>query len=784
MTEAPTGSTQSNKRRRLHSSCDSCRKKKARCDSAERPGKPCTNCITARIQCTHARVIMGEKISSSPESPKTAQEHVATILSTTTIYVPPTDHNVLERILVKVAQYARSLEEQLAALQPRPLAPIINLGSSHEDSPLRTSRDKTWTTDTDDGLDISDSLRALTIEGTNRFYGHSSSVQFIDTAMNIHGKTSHAAGVQRPEFWSIKPWEKFAVESPQLVFPEDDLLETLIKIYFDQVNPIINILHFLSFHQSILDGLHLHDPQFGALVLMVCALASRYSDDPRVFIEGDNSEHSCGWKWYSQVRRLRATFLPVPSLYQLQTICLSIPYPDSSSPEESWILAGLGIRVAQGAGAHYRDGYRKMEPLTAELYRRAFWNLVVADTMISSFTGRPSITKPSELEVDLPVACDEEYWGIPNAAQPEGKPSNSAFMPVWLELMLIFGRIQRAVFSLKMRLREEIVELDSALTKWITTIPEHLRWDPHQQNQTFLDQSAILYSTYYYAQLLIHRPFIPAPGKEPVANPTEFSSFAVCANAARSCGHVLDVQARRGRSLLHILTPIAALFDSAVVLLVNVWAVVDGSRSQTPEDFARATADVQNCLRVLRLYEKRWRGAGRNCDILSAMLNIGKYTSQSHSLKRAREVENISTPANATENSLTLPASDDDSIPQQMVALERSMRDTDHLFSLPLLTQELGCLPVYQSFEYQPTFEPNAPYPIPLYLDPQRDLELLFAADPAPESIFSEQPDGITGSDSDNIQLPQVSFNIPMGDSWQDWSTYLANVDGLYRENF
>ncbi|KAJ7696764.1 hypothetical protein B0H17DRAFT_869514, partial [Mycena rosella] len=88
-------------------------------------------------------------------------------------------------------------------------------------------------------------------------------------------------------------------------------------------------------------------------------------------------------------------------------------------------------------------------------------------------------------------------------------------------------------------------QLSSALNNWIDAIPEHLRWDPNQENQIFLNQSAALYASYYQAQILIHRPFIPAPGKD-------FPSLAICANAAWSCRHVMDVQTRRSRRLLHL----------------------------------------------------------------------------------------------------------------------------------------------------------------------------------------------------------------------------------------
>ncbi|KAJ7810544.1 fungal-specific transcription factor domain-containing protein [Mycena olivaceomarginata] len=666
---------QNGKRRRLQGSCDSCRKRKG--------------------------------ASFSPR-----KSMLQTILSPSYVYTTSQDPKATHRILVHVAQYARSLEEKLAALQPQTLVPVTTSSNPTEACNPENTVSK-------DDLDIQDALRLLTISGTDRFYGPSSSVQFTKTA--IKRIRVSAPYVQRPEFWRTQPWERLTIEPPQQVFPENDLLKALIKIYFEQINPLLGILHFPSFHRSILDGLHFRDPQFGAVVLTVCALASRYSDDPRVFIEGANSEHSCGWKWYRQVRPLRATFSDVPSLYELQLICLgTIFIIGQSIPEESWILAGIGIRCAQGVGAHQRSAYSNMKPLTAELYKRVFWILVTIDATMSAMNGRPSMTNPSEK---------------PDAVQPEGKPSNSACLPVFLRLMLIFGRIQREVYPANGQMCSEsvVVELDSALNEWVDTIPEHLRWNPHQENQIFH-----VLSWYFSApQILMHRPFIPAPGKESVK--MNFPSLAICANAARSCGHVLDVQARRGRGLLHYPTLMTTLFDSAVVLLVNVWAVVGSRGPQTPEDFARATADAQNCVRVLRLYERRWRVAGRNVN---------------EKWKRSRRRQ----------------------IYKSLSHWGIRFKKTDHLFSLPIFTDELGRLPVrpstrlpvYDPFDYEPTSRPNEFEPDPLY-----------NVDSALDSIFSPPQVRLPGDE--DIQLPSNPLDIPWA---TDWDAYLASVDGMNQGTF
>ncbi|KAJ6602880.1 hypothetical protein DFH09DRAFT_1069242 [Mycena vulgaris] len=589
-------------------------------DSAEMPDRRCTQCITFRTECTHDRL----KGSENPFTPffRTAQEHVSSILSTSTVYITPSDPH---EVLLAIAQYARGLEEQLSALQPHaPITAPTTLGSP---APFLTAY--STSPGTQGRLLVPDHTGPngpiQTIPDAI-FHGGSSSAQIFSGIINC----MDAVSCQRPEFWTAQPWEQNSADAPIQVFPEHDQLSSLIHIYFEQINPLVGLLHSPSFHQSISEGLYLRDRDFGAVVLAVCSLASRYSEDPRVLLDGESAEHSCGWKWFRQV------------------ICLCVLFlTGSSESEECWILAGFGIRFAQGAGVHHRRGYIGLGSLEAELYKRAFFTLVVADTLTSCFRGRPRVIWPAvELDLDLPVNCDGEFWGIPNAVQPLGRPSHSAFTIAYLRLMEIFRRIQDIIVCIQpLRLssflslqqypangrlcsQSAVGTLDAALNEWvINDIPAHLRWNPAQENPVFLEQSATLVLrrllsetrelTPVAAQILIHRPFIPAPGQKSIPH-TSFPSLAICANAARSCGHILGVETQRRPGLLHHPYIMHALFDCAIVLLADV----DGSREplEAAERYTRAAADVQPCLAVLRLHERRWRMAGKLCDVISAML--------------------------------------------------------------------------------------------------------------------------------------------------------------------
>ena len=128
-------------------------------------------------------------------------------------------------------------------------------------------------------------------------------------------------------------------EHTTFVFPPTDLLHSLVSIYFDLFNIYNPLLHRPTFERDVREELHLRDSGFGAVLLMVCALAARASNDPRVLLarESDTARmqtvdgsdpskeqeepryHSAGWAWFAQVQKSRPAmwFMP-PRLYDLQ----------------------------------------------------------------------------------------------------------------------------------------------------------------------------------------------------------------------------------------------------------------------------------------------------------------------------------------------------------------------------------------------------------------------------------------------------------------------------------
>jgi hypothetical protein len=116
------------------------------------------------------------------------------------------------------------------------------------------------------------------------------------------------------------------LKGPQVspVFPELSLMRHLLDIYFDIHNIIFPILHRPSFERSFADKLHERNDPFGAVVLLMCAIACRHSDDPRVKHPIVTSTSNTGWNLFNQIDRMRRIRMLEHQLYDAQIYAVGL----------------------------------------------------------------------------------------------------------------------------------------------------------------------------------------------------------------------------------------------------------------------------------------------------------------------------------------------------------------------------------------------------------------------------------------------------------------------------
>ncbi|KAJ7282763.1 hypothetical protein C8J57DRAFT_1218941 [Mycena rebaudengoi] len=595
-----------------------------------------------------------------------AQDHVDTILIHSTAYIAPED---LREVLLNVARYCRSLEGELAGFRQLEAArsPAAEADALEEDNNdhkhgIIIKFDSTANDLSDAIDDLSDALKTINvINAESRFFGKSNSLFLVHTALAMkenRGGGPNSQQLRRPQFWS-NSWEKRHVTPlPDLKFPSKDLLEDLLDIYFTRIQIVIGLLHRPTFEASIARGLHSTNRGFGSVVLAVCALAAQFSEDPRVVLEGTNSHLSAGWEWYQQVRPFRTDFTVPPTLYDLQLV---------------------GVKIV--------------------IFKRVLLDLIFGTTACYCLPPGDMFDRImlaiNSYDIDYPIEVDDEYW---ENIDPEKALPAACRETLDVYLMEILGLTHKTI-----RPRgPSLTFTSSALNKWVDAIPDHLRWDPTREQEPFATQSACLYTCYYHVQIQVHRTFIPSPAnRKPLSS--NFPSLAICANSARSCSHVMEAQAKR--SLLVHPQALNAMLDSAVVLSLNVWG---GRKTGAAADPHAAANDVQKCIRVLQMYERHWQSAGRYCDTLYSIGNVGSPTNVPN-LKRGRNSEaplpHDSSPSYSGPRSFAGSQRVSSAIEQsQQPMLATADVNFNHLFGLPIYTEDLGNLPVYESFEWDLPF--------------------------------------------------------------------------------
>ncbi|KZV66805.1 hypothetical protein PENSPDRAFT_77534 [Peniophora sp. CONT] len=416
-----------------------------------------------------------------------------------------------------------------------------------------------------------------------------------------------------------------------LCFPDQILMDELVEHYFANINIFTPILHRPTFENDLRSYLHLRERNFGCVVLLVCALGSRFTDDRRVLVDGDQTRQSSGWKWFIQTQIFNdATLLTTTwHLHVLQAACLATLYTSDVSSIHAWMLVGAGIRFAVDIGAHKRRAYGTKPALEDELYKRSFWTLVYFDRTLSANMGRPCSIQEEDFDLEMPLCCDDEYLTHEGPEQAAQQPSLLSYFMCSLKLSQIQGLTLRTVYaSTKARVHynfqgEEwmtrtVAHLDSLLNSWTNSVPDHLRWDPKRVDDVFFSQSAQLHLQYRSVQIMIHRPFIASRGLKPLPA----LSLAICTNAARSIARLAGaLQERTPQRLSALDVFMWTLGVSAIVLLIGIG---NARLSNVTIDRKGTMADVELLLSIFRERKERWPSAIRLLGLLEYFKSLGE----------------------------------------------------------------------------------------------------------------------------------------------------------------
>lgn len=721
---------------RTQRACDQCRQRKARCDGLGMTDRKCSGCVSTGRECTYTNF----KRKSAKISRKPTPEYVEELEKTI---------EQMRELLVTVKPDMDVLSE----LGPTAESNSVTLTHFSKDFLTACLRNiHTSSASTAHQSDDEEDTYVPVEGGEGIIFGMSSNAHLAKELVNLKneaGKNQHAFNigelpVLEPEIWM--PGEVMSEAFLNADMPDYETLAKLVKVYFERVNIFWPFLHQPTIERQLLQGDHLKQPMAGGKILMIAAIASQYADDFETYWNITNTRESLAWKWFYLGQRLRkstAVSLPSIPLDELQFHCLMTFFlAGHQLGHAGWVLCGAGLRIVQCAGSQKRSRYIHMPPLESELTKRVVWTFTNIDILWSAALGRP----PMHVLVDLgpSIECDDEYCQESNSPEeafkhPPDRPSKIAFFNRMVPLMQILSFVLNTVYStkyLKTHLSSNVPEfnqhlvreLDSAMNKWMEAMPAHLKWDPHNEDDIFFSQSALLHCIFYLVQILIHRPFIPSSNK-PSTIP--LPSLSICLNAARACCRIAEDYVKR----VGFVTPNMqfAVFTAALIILMSVYSKKKSSpNANTAKDFA----DVKRCIHIIEGSGDRWPSTRRSIQALKDLASIGPEPAETSSSSSSSQA----TPPNQPVLDLN--------VDELLAQTWESPTAWDNLFSNfnPVMNDpgsqyNMGAVP---PFINDTTFAPTLPYEA-LWQDtgmlPMNGMGEIFAGlQPMPDGLVTDYP--------------------------------------------
>ncbi|KAF9562836.1 hypothetical protein EC968_005065 [Mortierella alpina] len=336
--------------------------------------------------------------------------------------------------------------------------------------------------------------------------------------------------------------------------PTKAVMDSLLQLYFKHIYPFapffIRRTFMRDYREKPLDAQQVM--LLNAIFCNACVL----SDDPAVRRDTRT--------YYNRARNILDQTRIVSRISTVQALLLLCYYENANGGySEGWLFLGMAIRIAHDIGLHRQDVYT-YDPEQAELRKRVWWALYIADRFSSGGLGRPLNIRDSTFRVRLPSTS----WIL---ATVSDDPDESSYEPeslisdrlLWaVKLATLLGKVLDTMHSIDAETDDEHLTklsktqlplLHNKFTAWYLGLPAELLYTPYTTSSDPQHRpspaTALLQMLYYTSLIKLHMPLFRTLNSSCIDASVLTSSRNICTAAATNICHVADSLLLHG--LLH-----------------------------------------------------------------------------------------------------------------------------------------------------------------------------------------------------------------------------------------
>ncbi|KAF8917781.1 fungal-specific transcription factor domain-containing protein [Mucidula mucida] len=626
-------------RRRVWRACESCRRKKIKCDGCE---PTCSQCSTSGSICTWLQTKDRAALSRHY-----VQELEARLLHMESLFkqVAP----VLEQIGTTNNGGASPPSDSSVNMSPRERSPAAAAAAILRSiAPQGRSPEPSTPIKIEDDMSESFGQLALDEYGHMRWIGGSSSMSLIQSfralttapqhRISPAEEDPHAPGPSINKLYfpaSVFFGKVHALPGPEEVeYPDRDLADRLVDTYFARLHylmPVIDKPTFITKYTQVMDSVH--NPTaakqlartwtaFYSLIFAVFACAANIVEDPRLSSVSGVDEGGMGMVYYE-----RALILQYISHASIQVehvqcfILLSSFLCSINCLPQAWILVGQALRTGQDLGLHRSPKRLSIPSIDKQTRIKIWWGVYSLDRMLAVALGRPLGINDSDCDVEFPIEVDDDL--LPQFLSDPEMEKPMSLMTGFIALTKLYkiaGRVLREVYALenckdnleperKVDLERTVEILHGEVTQWCDNLPPNLKNQSTTNEQAAM--AAVLCSHFYSVLTTLHRNLLPVRREDP----TTLRSTSHAVSSARSCIALASSIKKHVPSSHHLAFFIQHLFSSAVIVLLYA---MHSSEAKTS---TQALDEAKSARTAIELWEGQWPGARKCKELLTELID-------------------------------------------------------------------------------------------------------------------------------------------------------------------
>ncbi|RGB26527.1 fungal-specific transcription factor domain-containing protein [Rhizophagus diaphanus] len=469
--------SQENKRVKITTACDTCRRRKVKCDGES----PCANCQRGSYQCTFS--------DASAKRPRGPPKGFVALIEDRLHTIESLLVNLVNKDAIPdISNLSKNLKQFSDMSQNYP-------GYSEE------------LTNDDDEILLNNLINP---NASNTLQSNTLSFLMLDN-QNSDNALSDYVDPPLPNLpVNLKP------------IPED-ISSSLFERYFKYVHPYLPIINHGNFYRLLKNANDENQPS-KLLLQVIMAVGAMFPPTVK-----QNSEYSSQF-FYDRARRLLDYFIDVPRLSTIQSLIL-LYMVDQGKPSSyrSQTYSSIAIKMAQTIELNRKNGAAYQGAKDRQTKKLVWWGCFILDRLNSLNTGNPLVINDKMCDIDLPSPDEIDQDDI-NFQNNEGSSSstsysNSSNYKQQINIFISYIRIAKLTGQILEHLQTiscaglqaswnhhaTIDIFDSLLSEWFRELPPYLNYAPSQNipsPHNLPGHVASLHMLHQTLYLLLHYPYV------------------------------------------------------------------------------------------------------------------------------------------------------------------------------------------------------------------------------------------------------------------------------------